>query len=303
MPKRIKKRRPGPWPPPPPPPPAPYTTISIQPSNGSTGVSPTTEVLCIGSAPTGVVYRPKTLQVGINSLFVYDGKDGFSAPDFTGEISFTPDNKLFQLRIVPRRAFLYRVKVSVELIVGVTIAGHNYTDVFSSLFEIRPSSESIELTTFARLYASETPWPDYGALAALRARLRPMLEGTIPGSYYPHALYRIYRSQLWPMVKLIPGLGNVSQPLNTIQGDDLAFHGSLDALITTATLLWQPCLGTLKQLGISTALLDILNNGFEAPNTREQLAAICAVVVLTTTLVQQKLANPSFSPIQYPGLL
>jgi hypothetical protein len=250
-----------------------------------------------------VLYQPATLQVGINSLLAYSGTDGFTRPDFRGEVSFTEEGDLFQLRIIPRRSFLYRVNVLVELMITVKILGHPYVDVFSSLFETRPSSESIELATFARDYANETPWPDYGALAALRACLRPVLEGPIPGSYYPHALYRTYRSSLWPLVRVLPGLGDVSQPLEAIKGEDLVFRGSLNDLLTTASLLWRPSLDTLKQMGVSSALLSVLNRTFETPNSHEQLSAVCAVVILTTLLVQRKNTDPAFSPLQYPGLL
>lgn len=252
------------------------STLAISPPNGAYDLSPTSPILVVGYAP-GEVFDYPTLSVTINSSNAYyDGeavRPAFSARLVASDESFT-------LTIVPRRAFLYRVKINV----GVAIDSNSNSYLGTTSFTTR--AKGLPLVVSAMRSSIELPLPPDVAFTSVAQQLRALLGGNSSSEFALRMIYRARLSQLWPALSQLLDKynGNLERALAAMSDDDVAIRGDMARVLGLIEIFWEPAISQFIAYGASRPLADLIGRAFRSQNDLERVAAACTLLLSAATV-------------------
>lgn len=248
--------------------------LVISPTDKSYDLSPTTPILIIGSAP-GESFDYNTLKVYVNGEEAYTDS-AVRRPAYRARLVSVDD--AFTLTLSARRAFLYRVKVTIatEIITGV----HSYSA--TSVFETRAPGVSLAIGAVRRELDSMPNFDEAVAINAISQQLRTVLGGGSMGGFLLRMLRRVRLSQLWSAVKPLSIVRNVDlEPAFAAMTDgDVTINGDIVKALELIDLFWESALAQLGELGVSASFLELLGRSFRSDNDLERLSAACALVLV-----------------------
>lgn len=257
--------------------------LDVSPADKSYGLSPTTPILVVGSAP-GETFDYSTLSLTVGGDPAVAGGTVVQ-PAYSGKLVSV--ESAFTLSIAPRRAFLYRVKI--PLVVSVSSNVRSYSAEVT--FETRDQSVPLEVGAARASFGSQKGFPDNAVLiGAVQEQLHGLLGGDTLGTFFLRVLFRIRVSQLWPAVpQILAQTGrsfDAEQALRNMRDDDVAVRGDIPRALGLIEIVWEPAVAQLGQLGASKAFSDLLLQAFRSENDLERIAAACTLVVAGNSVVR-----------------
>lgn len=259
------------------------SVLTISPGTGSYNVSPTTHVVVLGSV-LGETFDYSTLEINVNGDAAY-ASGSPTRPAFDATVAKAPSS--FSASVRPRRAFLYRVKVTVNVSIDTNV--RNYTQ--SAVFEIRPETVSLALGTLRYGLDAQFAHPSSVAVNAVSQQLFGLLGGASMGAYAVRLMRRVYLSQLWPMMRVFisrdgnnPIWGVFAEAMEQLGPEDAAVRGDVRGALGMIEIFWEPAVQQLIEVGASVPFAELLNRSFRSDNDLEKIAAACALVLFTRSV-------------------
>lgn len=256
------------------------------PAANAQDVAPETRLfLTFRSDDPGEYIMPRATEVRVNGVLAVAPSDGgpvFQRPDWSGR-TLTPSNSAglrLSLEIVPRRQFLYGVKVVVAVTLGLTTNLETVTPLVlpEIVFFIRPAP-----TTLRALDLKQDPVDRPIALPSVRGLQQALQAGIAKPttSAFAAVLYRrLIDSPLRAYVRRFRLTPQMRLDVDRVRAEDVgSTAGAIEQLDRVAPL-WESSLQELHARGLPPEDLDAIDRTWVSGNALNRVAAAVLVVAL-----------------------
>ncbi len=247
--------------------------ITQFPQPASTDVARDTYIF-VGASNTLTGIDSQTARITVDGIVAYYGRDGFSRPNFRGEVFQT--NTYLAIKVQPRRKFApgAQVTVRVELTNDVRPA----TQTVDTTYTFGIVSKKVTVVNASQLSAAQrrmaTPFTGWPYLDSFRQALGSTLT---PNTRLVTSVAAFRLSQA-PLQALAVPLVLPEPPLFTDQ--DLRPLSALTSILPALNGMWEPALAELRQLGVGPQTLDTLRRSMGSEYPQNQVGAVCGAVLL-----------------------